>query len=176
MARVIEKDLGWKDILKQLKIIEKKPFVKVGLLPITGSKPKTSTQISDGKKTKSTSTQTTVLEVGIRNEFGEGVPERSFVRSTADQNSGQWNAIIDANVSRIYLGRQTVKGTLNIVGLKATSDMKQKIRNGDPKWAPNAPSTIRRKGSSKPLIDTSQLVNSIAHKTVLKGKDDISNR
>ncbi|HHF4956006.1 TPA: hypothetical protein ACPO4B_002021, partial [Haemophilus influenzae] len=31
-------------------------------------------------------------------------------------------------------------------------------------WTPNAPSTRRRKKSSKPLVDTSQLVNSIRYK------------
>ena len=36
-------------------------------------------------------------------------------------------------------------------------------RNG---WAPNAPSTIRRKGSSKPLIDTGELRKSITSQVV----------
>lgn len=31
-------------------------------------------------------------------------------------------------------------------------------------WTPNAPSTRKRKKSSKPLVDTSQLVNSIRYK------------
>jgi len=177
MARVIERDLGWNDILKQLKIMEKKPFTKIGLLARTSKKPKTSTQIIDGKKTKETNPQTTVLDVGLANEFGtEKIPERSFVRSTHDQNSGHWMGIIDAAIIRIYLGRETVKRALNIVGLKATSDMKLKIKNGDPKWPPNADETIKRKGSSKPLIDTAQMLNSIAHTVVIKGKDDIANQ
>lgn len=33
-------------------------------------------------------------------------------------------------------------------------------RNG---WAPNSPSTIKRKGSSKPLIDTAQMRNAITY-------------
>ena len=38
------------------------------------------------------------------------------------------------------------------VGSKAKSMIQDAIRDGD--WAPNAPSTIKKKGSDKPLIDT----------------------
>ena len=38
------------------------------------------------------------------------------------------------------------------------------IRNGN--WVPNAPATIRRKGSDRPLIDTGQLVNSVEYEVV----------
>ena len=38
------------------------------------------------------------------------------------------------------------------------------IRNGN--WVPNAPATIRRKGSDRPLIDTGQLVNAVEYEVV----------
>ena len=42
--------------------------------------------------------------------------------------------------------------------------IKQKITQGDPSWPPLKPETIKRKGSSKPLIDTGKLRASITHK------------
>ena len=42
--------------------------------------------------------------------------------------------------------------------------IKQKITEGDPSWPPLKPETIKRKGSSKPLIDTGKLRASITHK------------
>jgi len=48
---------------------------------------------------------------------------------------------------------------LEDVGLYAQSKVKNYfLRNG---WAPNAPSTIKKKGSDKPLIDSSAMRNSI---------------
>jgi len=42
--------------------------------------------------------------------------------------------------------------------------IKQKITEGDPSWPPLKPETIKRKGSSKPLINTGKLRASITHK------------
>lgn len=42
--------------------------------------------------------------------------------------------------------------------------IKEKITHSDPSWPPLKPETVKRKGSSKPLIDTGRLRNSITHK------------
>jgi|Deesub1362B_J571_1020462.scaffolds.fasta_scaffold00499_29 phage gpG-like protein len=42
--------------------------------------------------------------------------------------------------------------------------VKEKITQGDPSWPPLRPETVKRKGSSKPLIDTGKLRTSITHK------------
>jgi hypothetical protein len=46
-----------------------------------------------------------------------------------------------------------------IMGLAAENAVKRKILTG--KFAPLKPATIKRKGHSKPLIDTGQLYDSI---------------
>jgi hypothetical protein len=48
--------------------------------------------------------------------------------------------------------------------MEAVSNVKNNIvAGGDPAFAPLAQSTIDRKGSESPLIDTAQLLNSITY-------------
>jgi len=53
---------------------------------------------------------------------------------------------------------------LRKAGVFLEGAIKQKITQGDPSWPPLKPETIKRKGSSKPLIDTGKLRASITHK------------
>ena len=64
-----------------------------------------------------------------------------------------------ANIHRVFQKRATLPQLLNTLGAKAAADVKNTIRQGIP--PPNSPETIRRKGSSRPLIDTGQLINAI---------------
>ncbi|WP_252715295.1 hypothetical protein [Acinetobacter junii] len=51
-----------------------------------------------------------------------------------------------------------------ILGMQAAADVQMYMVNG--KFAPLKAKTIKRKGSSKPLIDTGQLRQSITYKVV----------
>jgi len=53
---------------------------------------------------------------------------------------------------------------LRLVGAFLEGKVKLTIQQGRPEWPPLKPETIKRKGSSKPLIDTGKLMNSITHK------------
>jgi len=53
---------------------------------------------------------------------------------------------------------------LRLVGSFLEGKIKEKITHGDPSWPSLKPETVKRKGSSKPLIDTGKLRNSITHK------------
>lgn len=53
---------------------------------------------------------------------------------------------------------------LRIAGAFLEGKIKEKITYSDPDWPPLKPETVKRKGSSKPLIDTGKLRNSITHK------------
>lgn len=56
------------------------------------------------------------------------------------------------------------KNTLEALGLLAQSAVKNNITSGgDPAFAPNAPATIARKGSDRPLVDTGALLASITY-------------
>tara|TARA_R110002012_G_scaffold271932_2_gene457263 strand:- start:1137 stop:1637 length:501 start_codon:yes stop_codon:yes gene_type:complete len=157
MAKAVrDKDLGYKRILKEIKKLEKKPHVKIGLLSNTGKQDK---GFTSGDKIKTTS-EVSVLEVGIYNEFGtDTIPSRPFMRTTHDEHNSKWFGMIRKFTGKMYEGKATVNMALEIVGQQATADMKNKIKKGP--FTANAPATTKKKKSTKPLVDTAQLIGSI---------------
>jgi phage gpG-like protein len=117
----------------------------------------------------------TLVEVAAVHEFGteDGrIPERSFLRGTLDRKSKPYGKLLAAAVSGALEavgedGLGDVAGAfergLNLLGLRVVADVQTTIRDSGPGWPPNAPMTIARKGSSKPLIDTGRLRQSIRH-------------
>lgn len=100
-----------------------------------------------------------ILEVAIYNEFGLGVPERSFLRAWFDEHRSE-NEDALRNAVKLYLrGQKTLVEVLDLLGLKFQGGVQKKIAQGIA--PPNAPSTIKEKGSSTPLIDTGQLRQSV---------------
>ncbi len=103
---------------------------------------------------------TSQAEVAFWNEFGtENIPERSFIRSTADEKRGNYTRTMKGEALKIMAGKSTVKVSLEKVGLLAQGHVRKKIKNL--KSPPNAPATIKAKGSSNPLIDTGLMLQSI---------------
>jgi len=92
------------------------------------------------------------------------LPERSYIRSTLREKS----ADIDRTMKRVAIGwsngKLTIERGLGLLGLFAANAVKAKIRSNIP--PPLAASTIARKGSSKALVDTGRLINSITWKIV----------
>lgn len=100
----------------------------------------------------------TVGEVASFHEFGLGVPERSFIRGWVDENEKVVQNLSGRAVAAVAKG-MPVDQALTIIGSKIASLMQERISRGiEPA---NAPSTIARKGSSKPLVNTGQLRSSI---------------
>jgi len=111
-----------------------------------------------------------LVNIAARNEFGvpqRRIPERSFIRSTADEIREEMHRrIIPRELSQIYLGRETVQQALARIGEHVEAKIKQKIV--DLKTPPNALATQIAKGRGimlvdNPLIDTGQLRQSIRH-------------
>jgi hypothetical protein len=104
-----------------------------------------------------------VIQVGTWNEFGtERIPSRSFIRAWFDEYLGQNKAI--AKRLAMVAVRTGKSGTLlDKLGVLFVGQIQRRIAAGiDPA---NAASTIKRKGSSTPLIDTGQLRSSITYRT-----------
>jgi len=59
--------------------------------------------------------------------------------------------------------KQKAKQDLQLAGTAGSNAAKRWFRDPRNGWPPNAPSTIARKGSDKPLIDTGELRRSITH-------------
>lgn len=89
------------------------------------------------------------------------IPERSFMRSTFDEKTKEISADFAAKYDLMKQGKMTAFKALSLVGLKHESDIKAKISSN---IAPaNAASTIRKKGSSKTLIDTGAMLASVRY-------------
>lgn len=104
----------------------------------------------------------TVADVATIHEFGTGtIPQRSFIREWADEKISENEALIKAVGEKVIKGLDVRVG-LDRLGLKFVGSIQGRISQGIP--PPNAPSTVARKGSSTPLIDTGQLRSSIRHR------------
>lgn len=107
---------------------------------------------------------TPVAMIAAVHEFGspeQGITERSFMRSSIRANAQKYVRLNKVNLVRIVRGQLTADQALGQLGEMAKGDMQQTIRAGD--FAPLKQATIDRKGSSKPLIDTSQMVQSVSY-------------
>lgn len=107
---------------------------------------------------------TPVALIAATHEFGSperGIPERSFLRSGMRENQEKYVRLNKVNLVRILRGQLTSEQALGQLGEMAKGDVQQKIRSGD--FTPLKPSTVDRKGSSKPLIDTGQMVQSVSY-------------
>ena len=107
-----------------------------------------------------------VAEYGAYNEFGtKDIPERSFMRSTFDEKQSQINADMAKRYDQVKTGKIGVHRALSLVGERHAQDIQDKIgSNIAPK---NSDATIARKKSSKTLIDTGIMRQSIRHKVSL---------
>ena len=94
---------------------------------------------------------TPVTNVAAGNEFGtEYIPERPFFRLAIAQMEESIPKVIEQSVDPETMVIDPI--TAERVGLKAQSEIQSSITKlREPE---NAPSTIRRKGSSNPLVDT----------------------
>jgi hypothetical protein len=111
--------------------------------------------------------------VAAANEFGTGrVPERSYLRSTADARRDEYAAELTRIAGRatgmgagarrmlIRLGVRTIlRRDLQRLGAQMVDDVQRTIT--DLRDPANAPSTVAQKGFDNPLIETERLRASI---------------
>jgi len=112
-----------------------------------------------------------VVEIAAIHEFGcpaRNIPQRSFFRPAIDKASPSVRDMKPVLLNKILDGKMTIRTGLSVIGEFVVSKIKNEIRTGT--FAPLAPSTIARKGSDKPLIDTAQMINSISYVTHAGGK------
>lgn len=155
------KDGPWRRILAAVNDLDDS-YVKVGVLAETG----------DSEHGEGESGDITILELAAIHEFGSpaaGVPERSFIRRTF-QNSEDWLPQFQSKLAKAVIqGKISHERALEILGKKCVDEVKNTITEGEGVPPPLEQSTIDAKGSSRPLVDTGQLVNSISYEVVMGG-------
>jgi phage gpG-like protein len=109
----------------------------------------------------------TMPDLAAIHEYGapsRNIPERSFVRASITLNQSKYGKFLLGEVKSLLLLKTTPMKIKQILGMQAAADVQMYMVNG--KFAPLKAKTIKRKGSSKPLIDTGQLRQSITYKVV----------
>lgn len=87
------------------------------------------------------------------------VPERSYIRATVDANLEKIKALKRNLAAKVLDGSTGLREALDTIGLFVKGLIQARISSGIPPAL--KPSTIARKGSSVPLINTGQLRASI---------------
>lgn len=145
MKKVKDIDKGWKRIMNDTQEL-KRSFTKVG--------------VQQGTPAPGTSFD--MVSIAAAHEFGSSrTPARPFMAQAFAKNKEQLYTIAKDEWNKVLLGQSSASRSLGLLGTWYQAKIQQTIRNGS--FVPNAPETITRKGSSKPLIDTGQLINSIRY-------------
>jgi hypothetical protein len=165
MSTVTTTDRGASALMARAQALAGGMRVRVGVLD---NSPKREGRAAQSKKARvrakgaaSASRRTlSLLEVAVVHEFGAGpVPQRSFIRATIDARRADIEAEL-ANLARGVVGGQIeARQALDLLGAKVAGWCQSRIADGIAPALKAA--TIKRKGSSKPLINTGQLRSAI---------------
>lgn len=150
MGKVKDIDKGWKKVISSIYDL-KGAFTKVG--------------VQQG--TPSDTPGVDMVTIAATNEFGTAsIPSRPFMANAFEKNKQALYEITRKQYAKVLDGQADAKTSLGLIGAWYQSKVQLEIRNGS--FTPLALATIEAKGSSKPLIDTGQLLNSIRHVEVMK--------
>lgn len=110
---------------------------------------------------------TPIAVIAAANHFGANlndrveIPARRFLDVAIDNNQRKYSNMAKEMVPLVLDGEITMDQLLDRLGLTAAADVQDyMVELKDP---PNAPYTIKKKGSANPLIDTGHLRQSIRH-------------
>lgn len=159
-----EVDKGLDELKKVLSDLKKgKSYVKVG---VVGGSADTARADADGL---------TNAQLAAVHEYGapeRGIPERSFIRAPFAANRQQYIQQLRGLVAKVYRRQLSISRALGLMGAKISADLKNNITAGEGVPPPNAPATVKAKGSSRPLVDTGRLLGSISWDVVLNGSKE----
>ena len=109
-----------------------------------------------------------MCDIAMWNELGTvRSPARPFMRQSADNHTDEINRKFQSLKAAILSGK-SADLILKELGIFQKDLMQAEITEGD--FVPNAPSTVRRKGSSKPLIDTGRMRQAVNYVIKPKGE------
>lgn len=104
----------------------------------------------------------TIAVVAAANELGTSrVPQRSFIGRTVDGEAKEIAEVQARVMDKVVAGSMSAEQAADVVGLDAASRVRATIRSNVPPAL--KPETVKRKGDSRTLVDTGQLLNAIKH-------------
>lgn len=115
---------------------------------------------------------TPIAEYAAYNEFGtKHIPSRPAMRTAFDENVGELVQATRSLKDAVLDGRMSADEAAGLLGELHQGHIKKKIASNMP--PPNAPATVKAKGSSKTLIDQGNYLNAIKWKIERKAKGGI---
>lgn len=112
-----------------------------------------------------------ILDRAFYNEFGTAnIPERPFMREGIRGGKDKITRLMRADGARLLRGEKgfSLDKALKRLGVEGQGIIQDSITTGG--FTPNAPATVREKGSSKPLIDTGQMRQAVSYQVGKRGK------
>lgn len=102
-----------------------------------------------------------VVAVAVYNHNGtsRGIPPRPFITMAMFKGRPKLREKLRNEAKKIVNGQQSVEKALPVIGLLGEGMIKKQIRSNMP--PPNKASTLRRKKSTKTLIDTGRMMQSV---------------
>lgn len=108
--------------------------------------------------------------VQITGSITNKIPPRDFLLFPVEHKRKEIMQQMAGTKVKAAIDRGDVKTIFKLLGAAAEAVIQDAFYSGGfGQWAPNAPSTIDRKGSASPLIHTSQLRRSVTSEVVKKG-------
>ena len=99
------------------------------------------------------------MQTGVTGAHDIVIPERSFLRVPLRQNKDKFVKMFRSMIPKVVKGELTMQAVMVRLGGQGVRVSVEAIDSGiDPE---NAPSTVAKKGSSKPLSDSGRLRQSI---------------
>jgi hypothetical protein len=159
-----DKDRGYRDLIKTLRAAAQDASVRVGVF-------------GEGKGAEQRDGGLTNAELMVIHEYGSpaaGIPERAPIRRTIDEKRESYVTGLIPRLMRALTDRKiSISDALDLMGLQMSNDVKRTITTGEGVPPPLSPTTIARKGSSRPLVDTGRLLASITYAVVFGGKEQV---
>lgn len=149
-------DRGYRALRVELMKLNDRSVVEVGVQGAQAS------AMHSGSKDRVTNAQVASwMEYGTVRNGEAHQPARPAFRPTIDEGGPRYYEMIKRGLYAVIDGKLTTQRLLALVGERVVADIKSRIRAGiDP---PLSDSRIREKKSSKPWIDTGQLLAAITY-------------
>lgn len=116
-------------------------------------------QVGKNKAKSSDGKTVDALDIAIWSEYGtRTAPARPFLHQTATKNKTTVGTAMSRIAAAVQAGTgRTTDSLLGELGEFYVALIRREIASGD--FAANAPSTVKRKKSSKPLVDTGRVLS-----------------
>jgi hypothetical protein len=159
MAKSGIDDRVWRDLKRKIPKIDA-AHVKVGVLASKGG----------NEQVEGAPAGFDLVALAATHEYGSSdghVPERSFLRRTLNLKREVFAAAAAKIARGLLADKLDFRKGLDILGALGATEVKKTITEGEGVPPPNAPSTVARKGSSRPLVDTGRMLNAITWEVFL---------